>query len=179
MEFIRKVLFVVVFLLCYVTYAHKDRIERPQNFIFVLNTKEVVRFNFTDSKLEKFCNEIISGKKKVTQVQLFYKTGENILIRSNGKQWDLFKISFKNKSLYVPQNKLKKIPEIHFLTLNLLWSGEDNAFNSSYLYLEFDIGNKYSFGVFPSLQLHFENGKFLKSELWSQINKDSKQLQAF
>ncbi|MCP2024884.1 hypothetical protein L1276_000024 [Flavobacterium sp. HSC-32F16] len=157
-----------------VIYAHKDRVEIPQRFVFIMRSKEVVRFESTDSKLEGFCEEIVSGKKEISEVQLYYKTGEIVTVQYDGKNWKLFKITFKGKSLYVPQDKLKKIPEIHFSTLYLFWSGESNAFNSHYLCLRFDIGTKRSFDILPNLELHFENHKFTKSEVWTQTNENSR-----
>lgn len=160
-------------------YAHKDRIERPTNFIFVLSDKKAVRFNSNDLKLEKFCDEINSGKQKIRGVKLFYETGECVTVVSNGKKWNLIRITFKGKSVYVPQSILQKIPEIRFRTLNLVWSGESNAFDSSYCYLEFEIGTKRMFGEFPYLHLFFEDMEFSKSEIYFKTNENSTQIKDF
>lgn len=175
----KPVFLIFIFLTCSVIYAHKDRIEFPQRLIFTLKTKKVIQFNYADSKLEEFCKEIVDGKKEVSEVKLFYKTGEVVTVQSDGRNWNLFKITYKGKSLYVPVDKLKKIREIHFRTLFLFWSGESNAFSSRYLCLRFDIGKERSFGVFPNLELHFSNNKFSKSEVWSQTSENSRQGKAF
>lgn len=170
-----KMIFLIFTLFAFgVIYAHKDRVEIPQRLVFILKSKEVIRFESADSKLEEFCEEIVGGKKEISEVQLYYKTGEVVTVQNDGKNWKLFKITFKGKTLYVPQDKLKKIPEIHFSTLNLFWSGERNAFNSHYLCLRFDIGTKRSFDVLPNLELHFENRKFTKSEIWAQTSENSR-----
>lgn len=174
MKKIKRIFLIFVLFACGVIYAHKDRVEIPQRFVFILSNKEVVRFGSADSKLEEFCKEIVSGKKEISEVQLYYETGEIVTVQYDGKNWKLFKITFKGKSLYVPQDKLKKIPEIHFSTLNLFWSGESNAFSSHYLCLRFDIGTKRSFDVLPNLELHFENRKFTKSEIWTQTSENSR-----
>jgi hypothetical protein len=174
MNSIKQILFILVFFTFGSVYAHKDRVETPQSFIFTLKSKEIVRFKFTDLKLEEFCKEIVSKKKEILEAQLFYKTGEVVTIRSDGKYWNLFKVTFKGKSLYVPQDKLRKIPEIHFSTLFLFWPGGNNAFNSSYICFRVDIGTERSFDVLPNLELHFENFKFSKSEVWTQTSENSR-----
>lgn len=176
---IKSIFLILIFFLSGVIHAHKDRVSLPEKLIFTLKNKEIVHFEFTDSKLNEFCNEIVSGKKEISQVQLFYKTGEIVTIQNDGKTWILFKVTFKGRSLYVPLEKLKKIPEIHFSTLCLLWSGETNAFNSSYLYFSFDVGIKRSFNVFSNLELHFKNQKFSRSEIWTQTSENSRHGKVF
>ncbi|WP_427873848.1 hypothetical protein [Flavobacterium sp. MMS24-S5] len=129
--------------------------------------------------IQKFSKEIVRKKIEISEVQLYYKTGEIITVQSDGVNWILFKITFKGQSLYVSQEKLKKIKEINFSTLNLFWSGESNAFNSHYLCLRFDIGTQSSFGVFPNLELHFENRKFSRSEVWTQTSENSRHGKTF
>ncbi|MBW1655697.1 hypothetical protein [Flavobacterium quisquiliarum] len=160
-------------------YAHKDRIEVPQRLVFVMKNKEVVRFDYTDVQLEKFCKDIVYKRIVISEVQLFYKTGEIVTVQSDGINLTLFKITFKGKSLYVPSDKLKKINEINFFTLYLFWSGESNAFNSHYLCLRFDIGIESAFNVFPNLELHFEDKKFTRAEVWTQTSKNSRQGKIF
>ncbi|TDW51349.1 hypothetical protein EV144_10121 [Flavobacterium sp. 270] len=178
-KYIRQVLIILTLFSFVIVYAHKDRIEIPQSFVFTLKSKEVIRFNSSDSKLEKFCEDIVSKKVELSEVQLYYKTGEVVTVQSDGVNWTLLKITFRGKSLYVPENKIKKISEIHFSTLNLFWSGESNAFNSHYLCLRFYIGTKRSFDVFPNLELHFENRKFSKAEVWVQTSENSRHGKAF
>lgn len=175
-----KLIFLIILLFNFSSiYAHKDRIERPTNFIFVLSNKKAVRFNSKDPKLEKFCDEINNGKRKILGVKLFYETGEYATVVSDGKKWSLIRMTFKGKSIYVPQNILHKIPEIRFQTLNLVWSGESNAFDSSYYYLEFEIGTKRMFGEFPYLHLFFEDMEFSKAEIYFKTNEYSTQIKVF
>ncbi|MCR4029226.1 MULTISPECIES: hypothetical protein [Flavobacterium] len=176
---IKNILAILLFMSFGVIHAHKDRIERPKSFVFVLSSKKAIRFNSNDSKLEKFCDEVISGKQKILGAKLFYETGEVVTIVTKGKKWNLLRITFNEKSIDVPQKILNKIPEIRFQTLNLLWSGESNAFDSSYCYLEFEIGVKQMFGEFPSLHLFFENMRFSKSEIYFKISEDSTQIKNF
>lgn len=171
----KQIVLIIAFFICGSIYAHKDRIAIPERFVFVLSNKQIVNLKFNDSNLEKISKDIVDKKVQISEVQIYYKTGEIVTIKSDGKNWTMFKVVFKKKSLYVPQSKLVKIPEIHFSTLNLLWSGESNAFDSHYLYFVFDIGTERSFDVFPSLELHFENLKFTRSEVWRQMSENSRQ----
>ncbi|WP_431241669.1 hypothetical protein ACQ9BO_16880 [Flavobacterium sp. P21] len=139
-----------------------------------MKNKEIVQFKSNDLKINEFCKSVVDKKIEILKAEIYFKTGETVTTEFDGINWTIFKISFKGKSLYVPQNKLQKIPEIHFSTLNLVWSGESNAFNSHYLYLTLDIGTKSSFNVFPSLELHFENKKFARAEVWEQTSKNSR-----
>lgn len=177
--FVKHVFCLLLFLNISIGYAHKDRIERPKSFVFVLGSKKAVRFNSDDSKLEKFCNEVISGSQKILGAKLFYETGEVVTVLTNGKKCNLLRIIFKEKSIDVPQKLLNKIREIRFQTLNLLWSGESNAFDSSYFHLEFGIGVKQMFGEFPSLHLFFEDMKFSKSKIYFKISEVSTQIKDF
>jgi len=179
MKNMKPILLIVMLFIFGVSYAHKDRVEFPQKFVFILKSKDVIQFQSIDSKLEEFCKDIVVGKKEISEVKLYYKTGEIVNVRSDGKNWTLFKITFKDKSLYVPEEKLKKIPEINFSTLNLFWSGESNAFNSHYLCMRFDIGTNRSFDVLPNLELHFENRKFTRAEVWTQTSENSRHGKAF
>ncbi|TDP02453.1 hypothetical protein [Flavobacterium sp. 245] len=157
-------------------YAHKDRIEKPQSFKFTFENKEVVKLNSSDSKLKTFCNEIVSRKRKLVEAQMTYKTGEIVTAKYDGKNWTSIKISNKTEDLFVPKNVLKKITEIHFSTLSLLWSGDSEyAFNSSYFYIKFDIGRVKYFNELPSLSINFENKKYSNSEIWKKVSTNSTQ----
>lgn len=54
-------------------YANKDRIESPQSFKFIFDNKEVVNLKSTDSRLKKYCDEIVNRKRK----NQFYLITEN------------------------------------------------------------------------------------------------------
>ncbi|KAF2337253.1 hypothetical protein [Flavobacterium daemonense] len=179
MKKIRFILFVLTFFVFGVTHAHKDRVSFPEKFTFILKNKETFQFKANDLKLNEFCQNVIDEKIEILKAEICFKTGEIVTVGSDGINWTMFKISFKGKNLYIAQNKLPKIPEIHFSTLKLLWSGESNAFGSHYLYLTFDIGTKHSFNVYPNLELYFENGKFSRSEVWIQTSENSRQGKIF
>lgn len=150
-------------------YANKDRIETPQSFIFIFDNKEVVNLKSTDSRLKKYCDEIVSRKRKIIEVQLRYKTGEIITARYDGKNWNSLKISYKDKEINVPRNILKKITQIHFSTLNLIWSSDSEiAFKSSYFFMEFEIGTVKYFNKLPSLNMFFEKSMFLGDNKFSK-----------
>jgi len=163
-------------------YAHKDRIEKPQLFKFTFENKEVVKLNSSDPKLKIFCNEIVSRKRKLVEAQLTYKTGEIITVKYDGKNWTSIKISNKTEDIFIPKNVLKKITEIHFSTLSLLWSGDnESAFNSSYFYITFEIGTIKYFNELPSLSIFFEDPiffgdkKFSKCTIEKQVEENSTQ----
>ena len=144
-------------------YANKDRIEYPQSFKFTFNNKEVVNLKSTDLKLKKYCDEIVSRKRKIIEAQLKYKTGETITAKYDGKNWSCLKIAYKNKEINVPKNILKKITQIHFSTLNLIWSSDDEiAFNSSYFYMQFNVGNLKYFNRLPSLNMQIKPAQKVK-----------------
>lgn len=150
-------------------YAHKDRFEKPQSFKFTFENKEVVKLNSSDSKLNIFCNEIVSRKRKLVEAQLTYKTGEIITAKYDGKNWTSIKISHKAEDIFVPKNVLKKITVIHFSTLSLVWSGDnESAFNSSYFYITFEIGTVKYFNELPSLSIFFEDPMFFGDKKFSK-----------
>ncbi|SDZ64053.1 hypothetical protein SAMN05444397_11271 [Flavobacterium aquidurense] len=163
-------------------YANKDRIERPQSFKFIFENNEVINLKSTDLKLKKYCDEIVSRKRKIVEAQLRYKTGEIITAKYDGKNWSCLKISYKNKEINVPKNILKKITQIHFSTLNLIWSSDNEvAFNSSYFFMDFEVGTVKYFNELPKLQMFFENPmlfgdkKFSKCTIEKQVEKNATQ----
>ncbi|CAI2766885.1 hypothetical protein [Flavobacterium collinsii] len=167
-------------------YANKDRIEAPQSFKFIFKNNEVIILKSTDIRLKKYCDEIVSRKRKIIEAQLRYKTGEIITAKYDGKNWSCLKIRYKNKERNVPKNILRKITQIHFSTLNLIWSSDNEiAFNSSYFLMDFEVGTVKYFNKLPNLNLLFEdsmffgNKKFSKCTLQKQVGENATQIFAF
>ncbi|MFH6959877.1 hypothetical protein ACHRV1_20950 [Flavobacterium aquidurense] len=171
-------LFFVIFLLFTFgsIYAHKDRGEYPDSIKFIFIDKEVLILSYDDARLEKVCDEIVFGKRKLTEAHVTYKTGEVITAKFNGEDCTSLSILYKDKRVFPDQNILKKIKEIHFSTLTLSWSSNyDRAFFSSYFTISFDMGAERFYDEFPNVQLFFEKQVFSKAEVWKQISKNGKQ----
>ena len=157
-------------------YAHKDRGEYPQSIKFIFDDKEVLDLRYNDSRLENICDEIISGKKKLAEAQVTYKTGEVISAIFDGINWTSISILYKNKRVFVGEDVVKKIKEIHFATLTLSWSSDyEKAFLSPYFTISCDMGSERFYGEFPNLQLFFEKQVFSRAEVWKQISENGKQ----
>lgn len=157
-------------------YAHKDRGEYPQSIKFIFADKETLVLNYNDPRLENICNEIISGKKKLTEADVSYKTGEVINAKFDGVNWTSISIWYKNKRVFVAENIVKKIKEIHFSTLTFSWSSDyEKAFLSPYFTISFDMGSERFYGEFPSVQLFFEKQIFSRAEVWKQISENGRQ----
>lgn len=180
MRNIKSILTIILILPFANIYANKDRIERPQSFKFTLVNNEVVNFNSTDSNLKMYCDDIVSGKIKIIEAQLNYKTGEIITAKYDGKNWTSIKITYNGIEVSIPKKTLKKIPEIHFSTLNLVWSSDNEvAFKSSYYMLQFEIGTVKYFNKLPSLNVNFEKRKFTNCVIWKPVKENAKQWSDF
>jgi hypothetical protein len=180
MKNIKSILTIILILTFVNIYANKDRIERPESFKFIFENNEVVNLSPTDSNLKIYCDEIVSQKRKLIEAQLSYKTGEIVILKYNGKNWTSIKISYKNKKVSVPKKVLKKITEINFSTLNLVWASDNEvAFKSSYFFIEFDLGKVKAFNKLPYLVISFEKIKFSNCVIWNQISEKSKQWSEF
>ncbi|WP_026705226.1 hypothetical protein [Flavobacterium soli] len=169
-----KPIFTIILILTFANiYANKDRIEKPESFKFVFENNEVVNLNSGDSKLKTVCDEIVSQKRKLIEAQLTYKTGEIMTAKYDGKNWSSIKISYNGEEISVPKKKLKKITEIHFSTLNLIWSSDNEvAFNSSYFFLDFEIGTVKYYNKLPSLSIIFEEKKFSNCVIEKQVEEN-------
>lgn len=136
--------------------------------------------NATDSKLESLCHEIVNGKRKLIEAQLTYKTGEIITAKYDGKNWTSLKISYKGTAINVPGKTLKKITEIHFQTLDLVWSSANEvAFNSSYFFIKFEMGTAKHFNTLPTLNINFKHRKFSNCVIWKAVEENSTQWSDF
>lgn len=157
-----KLFFLILSLLTFgCIYAHKDRGEYPESIKFIFVNNEVLILSYDDSKLENICDEIISGKRKLTEVYVTYKTGEVISAKFEGENWTSISILYKNKRVFVEKNILNKIKEIHFSTLTLSWSSDyDKVFLSSYFTISFDMGSERFYDEFPNVQLFFNKQVF-------------------
>nr|WP_199001325.1 hypothetical protein [Flavobacterium sp. ASV13] len=156
----------------------RDRIERPKKFKFIFND-ETLDIDSTDDRLQLLNDKILNKEKQIVEVNLTYNTGEIITVKCNGNNWTSIQIFSNNKSFEIPVEVLSKIKEIHFLTLNLLWSGENDAVNSSYFYIRFDMGMQTNYNKLPYLQLLFSNQKFSNAEIYRQISDYSSQCSPF
>ena len=157
-------------------YAYKDRGEYPESIKFIFVDKEVLDVSYNDSRLENICKEIISGKKKLTEAQVTYKTGEVISAKFDGVNWTSISILYKNKRIFVGENIAKKIKEINFSTLTLSWSSDyEKAFLSPYFTISFDMGSERFYDEFPNVQLFFEKQIFSSAEVWKQISENGRQ----
>lgn len=172
-----KLFFMILLLLTFGSiYAHKDRGEYPKSIKFIFFDKEVLDLSYDDSRLENICNEIISGKRKLTEAYVTYKTGEVLNAKFDGKNWTSISILYRNKRVFVEENILIKIKEIHFSTLTLSWSSDyEKAFLSPYFTISFDVGSERFYDVFPNVQLFFKKQVFSNAEVWKQISKNGRQ----
>ena len=173
-----KVILTLIFALnFYVAFAHKDRIERPKPYQFVFQNQDTINLsNPSDSLLKSYSDDIVNGKRKLQSAKLLFATGETMTFKNDGKNWTEIKIADGKKVITIPDTTIKKILEIHFATVALLWNGNDKqAFSASYFYIQFDIGSEKSFDKFPYLQLSFSEKTFNKAIIWRQVSENSKQ----
>ena len=160
-----------------VTFAHKDRIERPNAYQFVFQNQDTIRLeNPSDSVLKAYSQDIINSKRKLVSAKLLFATGETMTFKYDGKKWTEIKITDGKKVINIPDTTIVKISEIHFSTIALLWNGNvKQAFSASYFYIRFDIGVEKTFDKYPELNLSFSGQQFSKSIIWRQISENSKQ----
>lgn len=163
------------------SFVHKDRIEKPKTYRFVFLDHETITLdNPSDSILTSYSNDIVNRKRKLVRAELFFKTGETLFFETDGDKWTAIKISDAKKQFTVPGETIAKIPEIHFVTVALLWDGlGERAFNASYFYIRFDIGIEKSFNKYPELNLSFSGKRFSKPTIWRQTSNSSRQWSDF
>jgi len=160
------------------SYANKDRIERPRIYIFIFENGDTIRLNSSDyTKLKAYNSGIILHKKKLIKAELEFETGEILTFESDrNNNWTHIKLSNKKNELEFPKSTLKKISEIHFSSVALLWNGSDkDAFSAEYSCIQFDITAEKSFDKFPYLQLRFADKKFTNALIWRQTSQNSTQ----
>jgi len=177
MRKIKTILTLIFVLNFFVAFAHKDRIERPIAYQFVFQNQDTINLsNPSDFLLKSYSDDIVNGKRKLQSAKLLFATGETVTFKNDGKNWTDIKIAYDKKVITIPDTTIKKISEIHFATVALLWNGNDKqAFSSSYFSIRFDIGTEKSFDKYPELNLSFAGQKFSKSIIWRQVSENSKQ----
>lgn len=163
------------------SFAHKDRIERPSMYRFVFQNQDTIIFStHSDSLLKSYSDDMVNGKRTLQSANLFFSTGEIITFITNGTNWTEINITDGKNVISIPDSTIKKISEIHFATVALLWDGnEKQAFTSSYFYVCFDIGTFKDFNKYSELNLNFTGQKFSKAIVWRQISENSKQWKDF
>lgn len=160
-----------------VAFAHKDRIERPKTYQFIFQDKDTVKLdNPSDATLKIYNDDIVNGNRKLMNVQLLFATGETISMKNNGTEWTEMNITNGKKVISIPYATIKKIPQIHFMTIGLLWNGDyKRSFEANYFYIRFDIGKEKSFDQYPNLELNFSDRKYKSAEIWRQVSENAKQ----
>lgn len=172
---------VLLLIFCSFNSVHKDRIEKPISVDLILeNGHKLTWKELTKTKLCKLNLEIDSKSIILSKAVFKFKTGEVLTLIGNGHSWKEIQISFKNQKLEVPEKVVKKINEIDFSTLSLLWSDDSNkAFESNNFYIKMQIGKKKYFGKLPELELSFENDKFSEAIIWKGVDENSIQWSKF
>jgi hypothetical protein len=175
----QKSIFIILFFILGLThsYAHQDRIERPQSITFIFQDKDTVHLqNPTKEMLKKYNDDMISNKKQLLEAQLDFETGEKVIVRYGDSHLASIQVNYKNTELAVPSEIVAKIKEIDYHTFALLWNGDfKKAFKANYFYLRFDTGTENSFDKFPRVELHFSGKKFSKATVLKQIGPASQQ----
>ena len=158
-------------------YAHKDRIERPIEYIFIFQNNDTFTIKSqNDSLLQSINLDIVNHKRELVETQLSFETGEKIIFKYENSKMTSIRIERDNTKIFVPKETIEKITEVHFLTISLLWDGDyKKAFEASYFYIQFDMGTEKSYDKYPYVQLSFLDNEFSKSIIWRQINENSKQ----
>lgn len=175
-------LFILIFLLCTLTsFANKNRIEKPQTYTFIFKNGDTVTLkNPTDSVLQVFSNDILIHKKPLNEAYLNFKTGEVLVLKTSGESWIAIKVRINNKEIEVPEGKLRKINEIHFTSIALLWNGRyESATAAQAFHIQFDIGTIKSFDKYPNLKLYFTANRFDEAEIWRQTDESTTQWSKF
>ncbi|WP_284652405.1 hypothetical protein [Flavobacterium terrisoli] len=167
-----KIIIALIFALnCNSIYAHKDRIERPKIYVLYFAKERIEIKNSEKVKLEKYGELIATKKKKLTNADLVFETGEVVSFEFVNYKCQKIEIEYMKRSLFVPKNKVEKITGINLLSVNLLWSGDKpQAFNSEYFYIQFSTGKT----EFPYFQFFFEKNKFSESYIWIGNENSSK-----
>ena len=166
----------IFFLVAFIQgHAHKNRIERPQKYRFIFQTKDTVYIRSSRDSLLKVCsNDIINRKRQLIEAQLTFNTGEILTFSFDDTTCKTIRIARKKKALFVPESTTQKISEIHFQSVALLWSSHyHNAFTAANFYIAFDIGTEKLFDKYANLQLHFSENKFSKATVGKPVSENS------
>lgn len=177
MRLLIKPLTILTFILAWTSVsAHKDRIEKPKTYQLTFQDGQNVILDYTDNSLTTYCNDIVTGKRKLIKAELKFGTGETLTFEGNGSKWTTIQIADNKHKISVPDLTIEKIPVIHFQTIALLWDGRDEkALKASYFYIRLNIGHEKKFNEYPELHLIFSDNRFVKSEVWRPTGENSKQ----
>lgn len=178
----RKNLFILILLLCSLTsFANKDRIEKPQTYTFIFqNGDTIILKEPTDSILLNYSNDIVSHKRNLREAYLSFKTGEVLVLKTNGEHWITITVRINDKEIKVPSGTLQKIKEIHLNSIMLLWNGlYESASAAEAFHVAFDIGTTKSFNKYPNLKLYFTANSFDKADIWRQTDERTTQWSKF
>jgi hypothetical protein len=178
----RQILFILIFISCSLSLlANKDRIERPKTYTFIFQNKDTVFLDSpNDSVLKSYTQNIIIRKKYLVEAYLTFKTGETLILKGNGNEWTSIKIKINNREIEVPGKILRKISEIHFGSVALLWNGlYESASAAEDFHIQFDMGVQKSFEKYPYLQFFFTIKAFREANIWRQVDERSTQWSKF
>jgi uncharacterized protein YxeA len=176
----KQILIILTSILTFATsniYAHKERIERPTEYIFIFqNNDTIIVKSQNDSLLQSINLDIVNHRRELKETKLRFETGDEIMFEYKNAKVTSIRIENDNTKIVVPKETIEKITEVHFLTVSLLWDGNyEKAFEASYFYIQFDMGTEKSYDKYPYVQLSFSDNEFSKSIIWRQINENSKQ----
>ncbi|MBP7477486.1 MAG: hypothetical protein KA797_03100 [Chitinophagales bacterium] len=176
MKKLRTLIFIIALLLSNFAFAHKDRIERPEIYLFYFGKERVEIKSSEVEKLNSYYDSISSRRKQITRAEFFFKTKEIVSISFKDYKCFEIEISSKKRSLFVPKNTVKKISSVNLKTVCLLWSnGNKEAFDSGYFFIRFSLEKD----ELPFLQLFFEDQKFSEAIIWNKSGENSMQWKKF
>jgi len=177
----KPILLVLLLILLSFAPLHKDRIEKPISVDFYLRNGNKILWNeLTEQKLAKIDLDVNAGRIKLSKAIFKFETGETLTLIGNGHSWTKIQISFKNQTLEVPSATIKKISEINFSSIALLWSDDSKkAVESKSFRIQMKIGKVKSFGNLPLLDLSFENDAFSDAVIWRSTDENSIQWSDF
>lgn len=149
-------------------HAHLNRSEKPKSMIFIFQNKDTLRLNNADDSLRKAYNHyIIQQRKKLREVRLTFEAGETLTVTADKHKWTAIKITDGKHEVSIPDSTLRKLTEIHFATLSLVWSGsESRPFGNGYFYIRFDMGTKKTFNRYSWLNLIIADYRYSKALIW-------------
>lgn len=177
MKLVRTFVFIFILAIGNLSFAHKDRIERPTIFLFYFGNERIAIKSSENDKLDHYIDLIKSQKKQITSVECFFKTKEVITLTFSNFKCSKIEVLVKNKrTITVPNTTVRKIAEINLKTICLLWSDDSTTpFDSGNFYIRFSLKNQ----ELPLLNLLFENYKFSEAIIWNESGENSRQWKEF
>ena len=86
-------------------HCHKDRIERPVRYQFIFANNDSV--NIDNSKsigLKKISKEILTNKRYIKNVSVWFKTGEILTFEYKDLELKNMSLKYQTKTLEIPKN---------------------------------------------------------------------------